>query len=197
MTRADDTLAPQGVRIFIAFVGCFAAAGIPIAIPLALGLTVSGDAVWVLLAVVLVYSVFYLYLIGRLGQWAARIEPAEGVAPLPLGEVRRRLLALNESQSSFHVYDEGPDHLVVEWATRGPQARATRRVHIRFDGARHCTRVVEIHTQMTWTAARALPRWRGSFRFFRGIELGTSDAKRPVIATIVHAGWAWQPRIFG
>ncbi len=173
-----------------------AAGIIPVVIPLALGLTVSGDAVWVLLAVVLVYSVFFLYLIGRLGQWAARIEPAAGVAPRPLDDVRRTLLALNDGHVSFHVYDAAPDHLVVEWVSRGETSRAVRRVHLRFRSHRHQVRVVETRAQAEWTDARSLPRWRGSFQFFRGIELSADPSKRPLVAAVLQSGWTWQPVVF-
>lgn len=181
MPAPVQRLAPNWSRVVVAFVGAFAAAAVPILIPLALGITVPDDKVGALVAVVLIYSVAFMVGIFLSGQWAARIEPEATTTPLPLEEVRRRILALNSLAIPFQVREVAPNHFFVEWkgdavrtqSTSTGGVRAFSRVKLRLVEASHQARAVDLQAQLEWSDDREHFQWHGSFRFFRGITFAS------------------------
>lgn len=129
------------------------------------------------------YVVFLFLLLTRGGAWAARIAPDASVAPVPAGTLRERLLAVNEFNQPFHVFEERPGRLVAEWrladtawatafATSG--LRRAYRFHLDLDEAARTLRVLEKTYKIAWGGGiRSLS---GRVAFFQGITFASIES---------------------
>jgi hypothetical protein len=110
-----------------------------------------------LLALVLLASVYFL----KGAAWAGAI-PAARVAPLPAGELRARLSAVNALDVPFRVEPgDAPHELVAEWRiadakwidhARAHGMRKIHRVVMRLDEAAHAVRVTDHAASHDWSA---------------------------------------------
>ena len=167
------------------FAGAFASAGLPVGIAVASGLKTSGDEVWALLAGVAVYSVLWLYGIVRVGQWAGQYVPPEAIQPAAAGELRRRILALNDLDLPFHIREDPKGYLIAEWKLVDARwvglmesggLRIANRVRMRIAERKRQVRVVDLQTRISWRGGIARAGWFGSFQFFRGIQFAEYEA---------------------
>lgn len=198
MSAPEQRFAPKSPRVAIALIGAFAAAIVPTGLALALGVEVRDEQVGVLVAIVLAYSVLFVAGIFLSGQWASRIEPTAATAPLPLDEVRRRLLALNHLALPFRVREAEPNHFFVEWtgdairtlATSTGGARAFSRVSLRLIESSHQARSVDLQAQIAWSDDRGNYQWHGAFQFFRGINFASYQRGAQYGLVLRHGDWA-------
>ena len=74
-----------------------------------------GDHPFVLVGLVLAYSVVWLVRAFRAGPWAARVEPEPGIVPVEADVLRARLLALNDLGLPFQLREPADGRLKAEW----------------------------------------------------------------------------------
>lgn len=139
---------------------------------------------WWILAGVAVYTLFLAVLWLRLATWAASIDPEPGVVPVAEAELRRRILAINDTDSPLCV-EEGKraGELVVTWdyadahwvgLLQSGGVRRLARMRLRLDEGTHTVRSQDQKVTVDW---EALAAGRASFRIggFRGIVFSGYD----------------------
>jgi hypothetical protein len=135
------------------------------------------------LALLGLYVVFLFLLLTRGGSWAARIAPDASVAPVSAETLRDRLLAVNEHNQPFHIFEERPGRLVAEWRLADPAwasvmatsgLRRAYRFHLDLDEAARTVRVLEKTYKIAWGGGiRSLS---GRVAFFQGITFSTMES---------------------
>ncbi len=133
-------------------------------------------------AIILVYIVIQVFIVPRIGSWAARVDrDPDGVGVDPL-ELRRRLMAVNDHGVPFEVKEGSrDDELVVEWkyadahwvglmAAGGVASLARIRLRIGNDRTRR-VRAADATSSVTWGVGSGGPIAAGSLKWaaFKGI----------------------------
>jgi hypothetical protein len=128
------------------------------------------------------YVVFLVLLLARGGAWAGQRPPLVGVQPASAPSLRDTLLAINELNHPFHVFEERPGRLVAEWRLADPDWAATMassglrrayRIHLELDEASHTVRSLEKTYKIAWGGGiRSLS---GRVSFFQGIAFNALD----------------------
>jgi hypothetical protein len=166
-------LKPRRGRLILFFVAAFAAVVVPVA------------------------SLLVLAAVGaRAGSWAARIDPPADVEPLPVGELRARLLELNDLEAPFQLRQRKQSSLVAEW--RIADARWTglfekaglsvaHSVRIRLDPKRRRVRAIDTHKKLRWSAGAPRASW--AFSFFRGITFYHVESEKAFGVLLVDGQW--------
>ena len=79
-------------------------------------LVLATDGLRWLIVGILLYTILQVFIWGRVGSWATRVEPPPGTEPVSAEELRGRLMAINELDVPFSVLEgTRPDELIVEW----------------------------------------------------------------------------------
>jgi hypothetical protein len=123
-----------------------------------------------------IYTLVYGVGMFRGGSWAARLSPRPGIAAVSVGELRGRLLAINEMDAPFLIREAKRETLVAEW--RVVDARWSTvlqqgglsfvyRLTMKLDPEAHVVRCVDFMKKAHWS--RGVFRSGLSFSFFRGI----------------------------
>lgn len=181
MPAPVQRFAPTSSRVAIALIGAFATAVVPVALPLALGITVSDSQLTPLLVGVLLYSAVFMVGIFWSGQWATRIVPPSDILSVDDAEMRRRVLALNALSLPYEVIEDRPGHFLVQWkpeiirtqqtATGG--VKTSSRMVVRLVAHRRQARAVDIVTKVSWSDDTQNYRWHGGVSGFRGFGLAS------------------------
>jgi hypothetical protein len=165
-------------RLVVLFGGAFLSIGVAVGVPVGIGFRASGDEVWIVLGAALAFAAVWLWGIFRVGVWAAQIAPPDGLVSVSAGELRKRILALNDLDLPFHVREDKQGRLIAEWKLADARwtglfesGRLTiaHRVRLRIDERRRQVRAIDFQKRIEWRGGVARSGWSGRFQFFRGI----------------------------
>ena len=129
------------------------------------------------------YLVAVTILMFKAGAAAAQIRPLPGVVPIPIDEMKRRLLAVNGLDLPMRVRETKRGKLVAEWKLADAkwagvfQAGGLSLAHwvkFEFDGEHHVARAIDFSRSVSWRGGVAGIGW--SFTFFRGIVFWEFDS---------------------
>ena len=126
----------------------------------------------------LLYTLALLPLWGRVASWAATLQPQPGTQPVSEAELRKRLLAINETESPLQVIEGKKGKMDIVWRladakwaglmTRN-KIRRTQIIRIKLSGEDAACRAIDISKAVRGSAGAHNLHLGFSWSFFRGI----------------------------
>ncbi|EIC20430.1 hypothetical protein Thi970DRAFT_04065 [Thiorhodovibrio frisius] len=141
-----------------------------------------------LFGVIGIYCALLVLLWLRMASWAAGIDRASGIQPLPVESLRARLLAINETDAPFMLQPgKQQNELIAEWKYADAKwvgimaaggLKSVARIKLRLDGKSCKVRSQDTLCRLRWTGAAgsgSTASARLSASWFRGIAFAQYD----------------------
>ncbi len=130
------------------------------------------------IASILFYVLLLVPLWGRVASWSATVPPKPGIEPVSEAELRKRLLAINETDSPLQVIEGKKGKMDIVWRLADTKwagllsqnkIKRTQIIRIKLSGKDAACRAIDISKTIRGSAAARTLRLGFSYNFFRGI----------------------------
>ena len=127
---------------------------------------------------ILLYFLLLIPLWFRVASWAATVLPKPGIEPVSEAELRKRLLALNETDSPLQVVEQKKGMMDIVWRLADAKwaglmtlhkVKRTQIIRIQLSGEDAACRAIDIAKTVRGSADARSLHLGFSFDFFRGI----------------------------